>query len=167
MTPLLPIIQFAYRWNLIDFCLSDESLSDKYWMVISAYQQYIFAYQAFCPSSFISIMGHRQKKIYPALICWYQQTGPAQFGQNHPPSSFSPHQAITATNQSWVDFFSADAPYPTLAQPHNSYNQSAKLSSKLFWTFGLIQPPILIFSLPSFSFSWNFRHVFHLEMKLG
>ena len=29
--------------------------------------------------------------------CWYQQTGPAQFGQNHPPSSFSPNQAIIAT----------------------------------------------------------------------
>ena len=55
-------------------------------------------------------MGHRQKKIYPALICWYQQTGPAQFGQNHPPSSFSPHQAITATNQSWVDFFFCQCP---------------------------------------------------------
>ena len=54
--------------------------------------------------------GIGRKKIYPALIYWYQQTGPAQFGQNHPPSSFSPHQVITATNQSWVDFFSADAP---------------------------------------------------------
>ena len=51
------------------------------------------------------------QKNYPALFSCYQQTGPAQFGQNHPPSSFSPHQAILATKQSWVDFFSADAPF--------------------------------------------------------
>ena len=46
--------------------------------------------------------GIGRKKKYPALFCCYLQTGPAQFGQNHPPSSFSPQQAITATKQSWV-----------------------------------------------------------------
>ena len=54
------------------------------------------------------------QKNYPALFSCYQQTGPAQFGQNHPPSSFSPHQAIIATKQSWVDFFSANAPLEAL-----------------------------------------------------
>ena len=58
--------------------------------------------------------GIGRKKNYPALFCCYLQTGPAQFGQNHPPSSFSPHQAIIATKQSWVIFFSADAPFPPL-----------------------------------------------------
>ena len=32
--------------------------------------------------------------LWTSQNCWYQQTGPAQFGQNHPFSSFSPHQAI-------------------------------------------------------------------------
>ena len=54
--------------------------------------------------------GIGRKKNYPALFCCYHQTRPAQFGQNHPPSSFSPHQAIIATKQSWVIFFSANAP---------------------------------------------------------
>ena len=48
--------------------------------------------------------------FYPALFCCYLQTGPAQFGQNHPPSSFSPHQATVATKQSWVNFFFCRCP---------------------------------------------------------
>ena len=70
-----------------------------------------------------------EKKHYPALICWYQQTGPAKFGQNHPPSSFSPHQAITATNQSWVYFFFLPMPhsiirfYLTKIQPGHTVGQ--------------------------------------------
>ena len=50
-----------------------------------------------------------EKKNLPSSDCCYQQTGPALFCQNHPPSSFSPHQAIIATKQTWVIFFSADA----------------------------------------------------------
>ena len=58
---------------------------------------------------FVFLWGIGTKKIYQALICWYQQTGPAQFGQNHLPCSFSPHQAIIATIKPESNFFSANA----------------------------------------------------------
>ena len=39
----------------------------------------------------------KKSSLWTGQKCWYQQTGPAQFSQNHPPSSLSPHQAIIAT----------------------------------------------------------------------
>ena len=39
----------------------------------------------------------KKSLLWTGQNCWYQPTGPAQSAQNHPPSSFSPHQAIIAT----------------------------------------------------------------------
>ena len=57
---LLPIIQFAYRENFIDFCLSDESLSDKYECLFEPINNTflpikIFAYQHLCLSLISSV----------------------------------------------------------------------------------------------------------------
>ena len=41
--------------------------------------------------SFVAYRASAEKTVRPSFDCWYQQTGPAQFGQNHPRSSFFPH----------------------------------------------------------------------------
>ena len=58
-----------------------------------------FQFQRYSWSSSIIILHLRYVAeifLWTGQKCWYQQTGPAQFGQNHPPSSFSPHQATIA-----------------------------------------------------------------------
>ena len=47
----------------------------------------------FITSSFLHNRRLKISYLWTSRNCWYQQTGPAQFGQNHPPSSFSPNQA--------------------------------------------------------------------------
>ena len=74
-------------------------------------------------ASFVAYMALAEKTVRPSSDCWYQQTWPAQFGQNHPSS---PHQAITATIKAGSNFFLPMTYY-------FSSSQSQKLPKILFW----------------------------------